>query len=129
VKGRPLRLQHPGAFYHVTSRGNERRDREKFLECLASATQRYGARIHAYALMTNHYHLLLETPQGNLSENITRPLRVRATSKSFVGRRARGRGYRRAGRAKGAEKPVRAVGKRIDGVEGAPGVDAGHRGA
>jgi REP element-mobilizing transposase RayT len=72
---RPLRIAYPGAFYHVTSRGNEqkdvfksRKDREKFLEYLASATQRYGALIHAYCLMSNHYHLLLETPAGNLSQ-------------------------------------------------------------
>ena len=55
---RPLRITYPGAFYHVTSRGNERkavfksnRDREKFLEYLESATQRYDARIHTYCLM------------------------------------------------------------------------------
>ena len=72
---RPLRIQYPGAFYHVTSRGNERkkvfksqRDREKFLEYLESSTQRYDAVIHAYCLMDNHYHLLLETPLGNLSQ-------------------------------------------------------------
>jgi REP element-mobilizing transposase RayT len=72
---RPLRIVYPGAFYHVTSRGNEqkdvfksRRDREKFLEYLGSATQRYGAVIHGYCQMSNHYHLLLETPAGNLSQ-------------------------------------------------------------
>jgi putative transposase len=72
---RPLRIEYPGAFYHVTSRGNEqkdifksRRDREKFLEYLASATERYRAAVHAYCLMSNHYHLLLETPAGNLSQ-------------------------------------------------------------
>ena len=72
---RPLRIAFPGAFYHVTSRGNERkavfkskRDREKFLEYLESATLRYEARIHAYCLMDTHYHLLLETPSGNLSQ-------------------------------------------------------------
>ncbi|MDF1551894.1 MAG: transposase [Deferrisomatales bacterium] len=71
---RPLRIEYPGAFYHVTSRGNERkdifrskRDREKFLDYLGSATVRYGARIHVYCLMSNHYHLLVETPEGNLS--------------------------------------------------------------
>jgi len=70
---RPLRITFPGAFYHVTSRGNERkavfkskRDRERFLEYLESATERYGALIHAFCLMENHYHLLLETPVGNL---------------------------------------------------------------
>jgi REP-associated tyrosine transposase len=72
---RPLRIEYPGAFYHVTSRGNEQkdvfksqRDREKFLEYLESATERYGAVVHAYCLMSNHYHLLLETPAGNLSQ-------------------------------------------------------------
>ncbi len=72
---RPLRIEYPGAFYHITSRGNERknifksaRDREKFLSYLASSTERYGAEIHVYCLMTNHYHLLLETPLGNLSQ-------------------------------------------------------------
>lgn len=72
---RPLRIEYPGAFYHVSSRGNEqkdifksRKDREKFLEYLASATERYGAAVHAYCQMSNHYHLLLETPAGNLSE-------------------------------------------------------------
>ncbi len=72
---RPLRITFPGAFYHITSRGNERknifkskRDREKFLEYLESSTQRYIAVIHAYCLLDNHYHLLLETPSGNLSQ-------------------------------------------------------------
>ena len=72
---RPLRIQFPGAFYHVTARGNERkavfkskRDREKFLEYLESATDRYQAVIHCFCLMDNHYHLLLETPAGNLSQ-------------------------------------------------------------
>jgi len=72
---RPLRIEFPGAFYHVTSRGNERRtvfqsnrDREKYLSYLESAHDRYGAVIHGYCLMGNHYHLLLETPRGNLSK-------------------------------------------------------------
>lgn len=72
---RPLRIEYPGAFYHVTSRGNEQkavyksqRDREKFFSYLESATERYGAVVHVYCLMDNHYHLLLETPSGNLSQ-------------------------------------------------------------
>ncbi len=72
---RPLRIQYPGAAYHVTSRGNERKaifksraDREKFVDYLQAATQRYGAVIYCYCLMDNHYHLLLETPEGNLSQ-------------------------------------------------------------
>lgn len=73
--GRSLRIEYPGAFYHVTSRGNEQKDvfksqkdREKFLSYLASASERYGAAIHAFCLMGNHYHILMETPAGNLSQ-------------------------------------------------------------
>ena len=72
---RPLRIQYSGAFYHVTSRGNERKaifktdkDRERFLSYLQSAHERYGAVIHVYCLMSNHYHLLVETPRSNLSQ-------------------------------------------------------------
>jgi putative transposase len=72
---RPLRIEFAGAFYHITARGNERkdifksvRDRSRFLSYLESATERYEAVIHVYCLMTNHYHLLLETPSGNLSQ-------------------------------------------------------------
>jgi len=72
---RQLRIEFPGAFYHVTARGNERKavfksiqDREKFCDYLESASNRYGAVIHAYCLMDNHYHLLIETPLGNLSK-------------------------------------------------------------
>nr|WP_321532128.1 transposase [uncultured Desulfuromonas sp.] len=64
---RPLRIEYAGAFYHVTSRGNERKaifksqkDREKFLSYLESAVTRYGAVIHTWCLMDNHYHLLVE---------------------------------------------------------------------
>ncbi len=73
--GRPLRIEYPGAFYHVTARGNEQReiyrgraDCERFLDYLASASERYGAVIHVWCLMGNHYHLLMETPEGNLSQ-------------------------------------------------------------
>jgi REP element-mobilizing transposase RayT len=72
---RPLRIIYPGAFYHVTSRGNEKkdifkskRDREKFLDYLSTATERYGAVIYAYCLMGNHFHIFLQTPDGNLSQ-------------------------------------------------------------
>ncbi|GFO55452.1 transposase [Geomonas sp. Red276] len=72
---RPLRIEFPGAYYHVTSRGDGKkgiyrspRDRGKFLEYLSSATERYGANILCYCLMTNHYHLFFQTPHGNLSE-------------------------------------------------------------
>ena len=71
---RPLRLEYPGAVYHLTSRGNARQDifagdadREKFLSILAATVGRYKWLCHAYCLMDNHYHLLLETPDPNLS--------------------------------------------------------------
>jgi len=72
---RQLRIEYPGAYYHVTARGNEKKeifksekDREKFLSYLETAAVRYGANIHAWCLMSNHYHLLVETPSGNLSQ-------------------------------------------------------------
>jgi len=72
---RPIRIEYPGALYHVTARGNEGKeifkctqDRQTFLSCLESTIQRYQAVIHVYCLMNNHYHLLLETPAGNLSQ-------------------------------------------------------------
>jgi REP element-mobilizing transposase RayT len=71
---RPLRIERPGGRYHVTARGNEQkaiyrgeRDRLHFLELLAELPERFGVRIHAYTLMDNHFHLLMETPEANLS--------------------------------------------------------------
>jgi putative transposase len=71
---RPLRIEYPGAVYHVTSRGNEKKptfkddtDRQNFLNTLQHVNKRYNWICHAYCLMTNHYHLLIETPDGNLS--------------------------------------------------------------
>ncbi len=74
---RPLRIEFPGAVYHVTSRGNARqdivaddKDRASFLALLAHVIDRYGWLCHAYCLMDNHYHLLLETPKANLSQGM-----------------------------------------------------------
>jgi len=71
---RHLRLQFPGAIYHVTIRGNGRqsifaddRDRERFLERLADSVETYRVRLYLFCLMTNHIHLVIETPSGNLS--------------------------------------------------------------
>jgi putative transposase len=71
---RPLRIEYPGAVYHVTSRGNEKKpvfkddhDRLNFLNTLQHVNKRYNWICHAYCLMTNHYHVLIETPDGNLS--------------------------------------------------------------
>ncbi len=72
---RPLRIEYEGALYHVTARGNEKRkiyftktDYEKFLQYIAEAEKRYGLLLHCYVLMTNHYHLVIETPMANLSK-------------------------------------------------------------
>ena len=74
---RPLRIEYDGALYHVTSRGNERKlvfkddtDRNIFLDTLHKVTQRYNWLCHAYCLMNNHYHLVIETPDGNLSKGM-----------------------------------------------------------
>jgi putative transposase len=71
---RPLRIEYPGALYHITARGNARAkiytdnaDRAEFLAILGSVIRKYNWLCHAYCLMDNHYHLLIETPDGNLS--------------------------------------------------------------
>lgn len=74
---RQLRLEHSGAIWHVTSRGNERRDiyrddhdRRFFLSLLARVVRERRWRLHAWVLMSNHYHLLLETPEIGLSRGM-----------------------------------------------------------
>ena len=74
---RPLRLEFAGALYHVTSRGDGREaifladgDRRMFLDVLAAVWERFNWTVHAYCLMTNHYHLLVETPDANLSKGM-----------------------------------------------------------
>ena len=71
---RPLRIEYPGAVYHMTARGNAKNDifhsdtdRNTFLKILSGVVLRYNWLCHAYCLMDNHYHLLIETPDGNLS--------------------------------------------------------------
>lgn len=72
---RALRIQYPGAVYHVTSRGNERQDifrndadRKRFLQILIQSVNIYSVKLYSYVLMSNHFHLLIETPKGNLAE-------------------------------------------------------------
>lgn len=74
---RPLRIQYEGAVYHVTARGNDRRsifrdagDRRLFLHVLAEVNGKFHWFCHAYCLMGNHYHLVIETPDGNLSQGM-----------------------------------------------------------
>ncbi len=71
---RPLRIEFPGAIYHVTVRGNARQaiylddaDRAGFLDILAGAVERFSLALHAYCLMDNHYHLIVETPTACLA--------------------------------------------------------------
>ena len=93
---RPLRIQYPDAYYHVTCRGNERReifrnndDHNVFLELLARSLDIYTVELGAYALMPNHFHFLVRTPKGNLSEF------MRHFNISYTG--AFNRKYRRSG--------------------------------
>jgi REP element-mobilizing transposase RayT len=74
---RPLRLEYAGALYHITSRGDRsediydvNEDRERFLALLGEVCDRYNWVTHAYCLMSNHYHLLVETPDANLSKGM-----------------------------------------------------------
>jgi len=72
---RQLRIEYEGGFYHITSRGNQRekifwdaKDRERLKKILERTKERYGYLLHAYVLMSNHYHLLMETPHGSLHQ-------------------------------------------------------------
>jgi REP element-mobilizing transposase RayT len=74
---RPLRIEYDGAVYHITSRGNDKKkiyrdeeDRELFLSTLQKVNDKYNWYCHAYCLMDNHYHLVIETPDGNLSRGM-----------------------------------------------------------
>jgi len=74
---RPLRIEFSGAIYHITSRGNARgaiyeddEDRRSFIKILGDVIDRYNWICYAYCLMDNHYHLLIETPDGNLSQGM-----------------------------------------------------------
>lgn len=74
---RPLRIEFAGALYHITSRGDRREDiyhddsdREDWLEVLAEVCSRHNWVVHAFCLMSNHYHLIAETPDANLSKGM-----------------------------------------------------------
>src|SRR6266511_5754104 len=74
---RPLRIEYPGALYHVTSRGDRQeaifeddQDRTAFLNVLSEVVSRFRWRCHAYCLMGNHYHLMIETPEANLTKGM-----------------------------------------------------------
>ena len=74
---RPLRIEYPGAWYHVMNRGRrseeifyQRDDYEAFVELLRESSEMWNIRVAAYCLMTNHYHLLVQTPDANLSRSM-----------------------------------------------------------
>lgn len=74
---RPIRIEYEGAVYHVTARGNDQgeifrddADRKQFLSTVEKAVETHGLQVHGYCLMPNHYHLLIQTPRGNLSQSI-----------------------------------------------------------
>lgn len=102
---RPLRIEYEGALYHVTARGNERKplyreeyDYQKFLDILSALSQRFGVIIHGYVLMGNHYHLLIETPRGNITKAIHY---LNATYSGYFNRKYNRAGHLFQGRYKG----------------------------
>ena len=103
---RPLRAEYPGAVYHVTARARERTslfrddaDREKFLELLAAAARDEAWEVHAYCLLGNRYHLLVETPLGSLSRGMHS---INARYSQWLNRRHGRRGRVLEGRFKAA---------------------------
>lgn len=101
---RPLRIQYEGAVYHITCRGNERReifrgdiDRKSFIDILKRSIETYSIKLYSYVLMENHFHLLIETPLGNLSE-FMRQLNITYTG--YYNRRHRRVGHLFQGRYK-----------------------------
>ena len=102
---RPLRLELSGGLYHVTSRGNRREDifvddadREAWLEILARCCERFNWAIHAWCQMTNHYHLVIETAEGNLSAGMRQ---LNGVYTQHVNRRHKRVGHVFQGRFKG----------------------------
>lgn len=76
---RPLRIEYPGAWYHVTCRGNQRikifeddKDRRRFLKVLGESVEIFNVKVHCYVLMSNHFHFLLKTPEENLGRFMQR---------------------------------------------------------
>jgi len=99
---RLARVEYAGAIYHVTVRGNNRRDifdddrdRQRFLERLADGAQEYDVRVYAFCLMTNHVHLVLETPQANLGRFMHK---LETAYTIFYNKRHRGSGHVLQGR-------------------------------
>ncbi len=102
---RPLRIEFPGALYHVISRGNERRDivrddadRQNRVDWLRRTVEVYGWRLHAFVLMSNHDHLFVETPEANLSAGMQH---YNGSYTGYFNRRHRRAGHLFQGRFRG----------------------------
>lgn len=102
---RPLRIQYPGAVYHVMCRGNDRReifrsddDRVMFLRLLSRSLNIYTIKLHAYVLMQDHFHMLVETPLGNLADFMRH---FNITYTSYFNRQHKRVGHLYQGRYKG----------------------------
>lgn len=101
---RPLRIEFAGAVYHITSRGNarqsiflDRSDWDGFLDILSSVIARFDWVCHTYCLMENHYHLVMETPRGNLSRGMRQ---LNGVYTQFFNRRHKNVGHLFQGRYK-----------------------------
>jgi REP element-mobilizing transposase RayT len=101
---RPLRIKYKGAYYHIAARGNERKkiffskaDYGKFKEYLREAQDRYGCFLLCYVLMSNHYHLILETPNADISEIMHY---INGSYTGYINRRRRRSGHLFQGRYK-----------------------------
>ena len=101
---RPLRIEYPGAFYHVVNRGQRQgavvddvRDRRQFLLYLERMARQYSVVVHGYCVMTNHYHLIIETPEANLSRAVQW---LNVSYASYYNRRHRCSGHLFQGRFK-----------------------------
>lgn len=101
---RPLRIEFPGAFYHVISRGNARQkiflsdsDKEKFLSYLETGVEQFRYKVHAYCLMDNHYHILMETTFPNLGKVLQR---LNSAYTTYLSRKRKKSGHLLQGRPK-----------------------------
>jgi REP element-mobilizing transposase RayT len=91
---RQLRVEYPAAAYHVRNRGDRREpilrddaDRQRFIATLGEVCAKTGWPVHARCLMGNHFHLVMETPQGNL---VAEEMKRRRWTEDELGRRAKG---------------------------------------
>ncbi len=101
---RPLRIEYENAVYHVTARGNERKriyfcdaDNRKFLQYIEEAKKKYAILLHSYVLLSNHYHLIIETPGANLSRTMHY---INGAYTSYINRKRKRSGHLFQGRYK-----------------------------